>query len=103
MTKLLTLLALSVGLSGCSMMPYYDEAKAIAKQGVYTAIEDRQKWNDVKADALLALPCAASIGAVMRMGDTRKQAILIELCGGPPADSQITVEDMAAMMKIMQP
>ncbi len=103
MTKLLTLLALSVSISGCSMLPYYDEAKAIAKQGVYTAIEDRQKWNDVKADALLALPCAASLGSVMRMGDTRKQAILIELCGGPAADSQITVEDMAAMMKIMQP
>jgi hypothetical protein len=69
---------------------------------VYTAIEDRQKWNDVKADALLALPCAASLGSVMRLGDTRKQAILIELCGGPPADSQMTVDDMAQIMRVLQ-
>jgi hypothetical protein len=96
-------LALGGALSGCSMMPYYSEAKALAREGVDSAIEDRQGWNDTKAKAIMALPCDASLGAVMRLEDARKRAIIIELCGGPAADSQVTVEDMAKIMNLVQP
>lgn len=91
-----------LALGGCSMMPYYSEVKGIAQQGVETAIADRQSWNDTKAKAILALPCDASVGAVMRLENERQRAILIELCGGPAADSQMTVDDLAAMMKVIQ-
>lgn len=93
------ILAGLLALGGCSMMPYYSEAKALARQGVDTAIEDRQSWNDTKTKAILALPCDASLGAVMRIEDQRKKAILIELCGGPAADSQITVDDVTRLLR----
>lgn len=95
------LLAFSV--TGCSMLPYYNEVKAVAKEGVYTAIDDRKAVNDVKADVLLAVPCDASVGSVMRLEDDRKRAILIELCGGPEADSQVSVEDLAALSRALNP
>ena len=103
MKRISALAVLALALNGCSMFTEYRAAAAIAKEGVYTAVEDRKAVNDVKADVLLALPCDASLGAVMRLGDSRKRAILIELCGGPPADSQMTVDDLASMMKVLQP
>lgn len=93
----LALMAL-VALSGCSMVPYYNEVKAIAHQSVETAIQDRKNFNDLKTEAVLALPCDVSLGSAMRIEDQRKKAILIELCGGPPANSQITIDDMAKLM-----
>jgi hypothetical protein len=92
-----------LAISGCSMMPYYSEAKALAREGVDSAIEDRQGWNDTKAKAILALPCDASLGAVMRLEDDRKRAIVIELCGGPEADSQVSVDDLAALARALNP
>lgn len=90
-------------LGGCSMMPYYSEVKGIAQQGVDSAIADRQSWNDTKAKAILALPCDASLGSVMRLEDDRKRAIVIELCGGPEADSQVSVDDLAALARALNP
>lgn len=97
----LALTALLLAAGGCSMFTEYRAAAAIAKEGVYTAIEDRKAVNDVKADVLLAVPCDASLGAVMRLENARQRAILIELCGGPVADSQMTVDDLAAMMSLL--
>jgi hypothetical protein len=91
-------LALGGTLSGCSMFTEYRAAATLAKEGVYTAIEDRQAVNDVKADVFTAIPCDMSLGAAMRIENDRKKAILIELCGGPPADSQVTVEDVARLL-----
>lgn len=96
------ILAATLALGGCSLAPQYTAIKAIAEEGVERGIADRQSFNDTKTEVLLALPCDASLGAVMRIGDSRKRAILIELCGGPPADSQMTVDDLAAMMRVMQ-
>lgn len=100
--RILILAAGLLALGGCSMFTEYRAAASLAKEGVYTAIEDRKAVNDVKADVLLALPCEASVGAVMRLPNERQRAILIELCGGPEADSQMTVDDLAAMMKVIQ-
>lgn len=101
--KVLVAVTVTAALSGCSMMPYYNEAKGLAQQGVDSAITDRQSWNDTKAKAILALPCDASLGAVMRLEDDRKRAIVIELCGGPAADSQVSVDDLAALAKALNP
>lgn len=98
---LLALSALAV-LSGCSMLPYYPEVKALARQGVGEAIQDRKNYNDLKAEAILALPCDASLGAVMRLENQRQRAILIELCGGPEADTQMSVDDLAKLMTTIQ-
>jgi hypothetical protein len=103
MLRLTSIVTLALLAGGCSMMPYYGEAKALARQGVDTAIEDRQSWNDTKAKAIMALPCDASLGAVMRLEDDRKRAILIELCGGPEADSQITIDDLAKLRGVGGP
>jgi hypothetical protein len=89
--------------SGCSMFPQYEALKAIAHQGVETAIQDRKNLNDLKQDVLLALPCDVSLGAAMRIEDTRKQSILIELCGGPEANSQVSVDDLAALARALNP
>lgn len=97
--SVLALLAL-LALGGCSMMPYYSEVKALAHQSVDTAIQDRKNYNDLKGEVILALPCDVSIGAAMRIPDARKRAILIELCGGPPANSQVTVDDLAKIMQL---
>ncbi len=103
MYRPIILAGILAALSGCSMFPYYNEVKAVAKEGVYTAIDDRKAVNDVKADVLLALPCDASVGSVMRLEDARKRAILIELCGGPTADTQVSVDDLAALAKALNP
>lgn len=91
-------------LAGCSVFGgrEYALVKAAAKEGIAGAKSDRMEWNDVKLDVLTALPCDASLGAVMRLGDSRKRAILIELCGGPPADSQITIDDIAAVLNAVR-
>lgn len=102
MKRVLSALAL-LALGGCSMFTEYRAAAALAKEGVYTAIEDRKAVNDVKADVLLAVPCGASLGAVMRLENARQRALLIELCGGPPADSQMTVDEVAGLMRLLSP
>ena len=92
------LITLVLMLSGCSVFPQYQALKATAEHGVETAIQDRKDFNDTKADVYTVLPCDMSLGAAMRIEDQRKKAILIELCGGPAADSQITVEDIATLL-----
>lgn len=99
----LSVIVVALALGGCSMFTEYRAAASLAKEGVYTAIEDRKAVNDVKADVFLAIPCSASLGAVMRMENARQRAILIELCGGPPADSQMTVDELARMLSVIQP
>lgn len=91
-------LALGGILSGCSMFTEYQGLKAVAEQGVDTAIQDRQEFNDTKAKVVTAIPCDMTLGAAMRIENERKKAILIELCGGPPADSQITVDDARRLL-----
>lgn len=101
MRPLIVLALAGLALGGCSLAPHYTQLKAIAEQGVETGIQDRKDYNDLKSEVLVALPCDAPLGAVMRISDARKKAIIIELCGGPAADSQVTVEDMAAMMRVL--
>lgn len=98
MVRTISVLAL-LALGGCSLAPHYPQLKAIADQGIDTAIQDRKDFNDKKAEVILALPCDVSLGAVMRITDARKRAILIELCGGPPADTQVSIDDLAKLLQ----
>lgn len=80
-------------LPGCSMFTEYQALKAVAKEGVETGIQDVKDFSDTEAKVLTNLPCKASLGSVMRLEDERKKAILVELCGGPPADKPMIVVD----------
>lgn len=82
-----------VATSGCGMMGEYRALRGAVQEGVSTAIEDRQSFNDTKAKVVSTIPCDMSLGAAMRIEDTRKKSILIELCGGPPADKPIVFVD----------
>jgi hypothetical protein len=97
-------LGLLVALAGCSVFGgrEYAALKAIAKEGIDGAIEDRKAYNDTKSKVAQEIPCDMSLGAAMRLENARKKAILIELCGGPSADSQMTVGDLAALMLTLQ-
>lgn len=97
MTRIL-LLTTALLLGGCSMFTEYTALKAAAREGVNTAIEDRKSFNDTKAKVAVEIPCDMSLGAAMRLESERKKAIIIELCGGPPANSQITVDDVAKLL-----
>jgi uncharacterized membrane-anchored protein len=101
--KVLFVAAAAVLASGCSMFPQYEAIKAVAHQGVETAVQDRKNLNDLKTEVILQLPCDASLGSVMRLEDDRKRAIVIELCGGPEADSQVSVDDLAALARALNP
>lgn len=94
---------LVLALSGCSMFTEYTALKAVAREGVDTAIQDRQSFNDTKAKVASEIPCDMSLGAAMRIENERKKAILIELCGGPSADSSMTVDDFVKMQDSIEP
>lgn len=102
MKKLLLVSVAAMSLQACSLLPHYTQLKAVAEQGVDTAIEDRKDFNDKRAQVAVELPCDVPLGAIFRIADTRKRAILIELCGGPPANSQISVDELAGLLKVMQ-
>ena len=69
-------------LSGCSMVPYYTEAKAVADAGIATAAQDRREFNDRKLAVNLAALCDSSIGAVNRHPDINVREFIDRLCGG---------------------
>lgn len=92
------LLLIAVVLASCGMSTEYRALRAVVQEGVETAIDDRKSFNDTKAKVVTELPCDMSLGAAMRLESERKRAIIIELCGGPPANSQITVEDVARLL-----
>lgn len=96
----LTLALLALG--GCSLLPYGPQVESLIDQAREQGTIDRKKSNDDKASLLLDLACDASIGAVFRITDDRKQALLIELCGGPAVGSPMTVDDLAALMLALQ-
>lgn len=94
MRRTLLVLSAITFLGGCGMVAEYRGLRAVVQEGVETAIEDRRSFNDTKAKVAMVLPCDMSLGAAMRIEDARRRAIIIELCGGPPADSQITVDEL---------
>ena len=73
---------LAAVLTGCSMLPYGPQVKAIADQAAVTAIDDRREFNDQKLTILLAGICDASLGSVLRLQDQDVRDSLFTLCGG---------------------
>lgn len=70
-----------VMLSGCSMMPYYPQMKAIADGGIAAAVDDRKSFNDKKLDLWVQVSCDHSVGAVARYGNKQVQDFVMSYCG----------------------
>lgn len=69
-------------LTGCSMVPYYSQVKAVADTGIASAMRDRKEYNDKKLAVNLAALCDSSIGAVNRHPDSAARDFINRLCGG---------------------
>jgi hypothetical protein len=69
-------------LTGCSMVPYYSQVKAVADTGIATAMQDRKEYNDKKLAVNLAALCDSSIGAVNRHPEPGVRDFVNRLCGG---------------------
>lgn len=82
MSKHVVIVILAGMLSGCSMVPYYTEVKAVADAGIATATQDRREFNDRKLAVNLAALCDSSIGAVNRLSDADARDFIDRLCGG---------------------
>jgi hypothetical protein len=93
-------LAAALILSGCSMLPYGPQVKAIADQVAVTAIEDRKAFNDKKLTVSLAAVCDNSLGAVLRLQDDQMRESLFAICG---SDGQsITIGRLADLIRTLE-
>lgn len=74
-------------LMGCSLVvPNYAQVKALADQGIDTAIEDRKDANDKKAEVIRAINGEITHGAYLRkFNDAEKCAIDTLILGSVPA------------------
>ena len=85
--------------SGCSMVPYYSEVKAVADAGIATAVQDRKEFNDKKLAINLVVLCDSSIGAVNRYPDAGVRDFIDRLCGG---DGQaISMDRLADLVRTL--
>lgn len=98
-----TLLGLSIlaALSGCSMVPYYSQIKAVADTGIATAVEDRKDFNDKKLAINVVALCDNSVGAVGRYPDAQVRDFINRMC--QPAGGTVTVDQLKAVLDIIQP
>jgi hypothetical protein len=86
-------------LGGCSMMPYYPQVKALADQGIDTAIEDRQDVNNKKAQVIKALSGEVTRGAMLREFNNDEQCAIDTLILGQKPDWCTGDEDLAAAIE----
>ena len=77
MVRLSTLSVLAgIALSGCSMLPYYSQLKAVSETGISTAIEDRMDFNDKKAEVYRVGAGSISRGAMLRVYSPDEQCAI---------------------------
>ncbi|HEY1382124.1 MAG TPA: hypothetical protein VGF43_00835 [Dongiaceae bacterium] len=86
-------------LTGCSMLPYGPQVKAIADQAAITAIDDRKSFNDQKLTVSLATICDNSVGAVLRLQDDELRDSLFTICGGN--GQAVTLSRLADLMRTL--
>lgn len=63
-------------LSGCSMLPYYSQLKAVSETGISTAIEDRSDFNDKKAEVYRVAAGDIARGAMLRVYSPEEQCAI---------------------------
>ena len=80
--QIAVVVAVTMVLPACSLVPYYTEVKAVANTGIATATQDRREFNDQKLAVNLAALCDSSIGAVNRLTDASVRDFIDQLCGG---------------------
>ena len=98
---LLSTLSVVVALQGCSMVPYYSQAKAVADTGIATAVEDRKEFNDKKLALNVVALCDSSVGAVGRYPDATVRDFINRMC--QPGSATVSIEQLKTVLDIMQP
>lgn len=92
MFRVVTAVALLASiLMGCSLAPGGKQYIAFADTVARTATEDRQHYNDVKAETVLSAVCDVSIGAYARMPSGNKKDGMALLCGLAPDPRAIRI------------
>ena len=86
-------------LPGCSMIPYYSQARAVVNTGLETGIEDRRAFNDKRLEVNLAALCDTSVGAVNRYPDAAIRGFINRLCGGE--DDSVTMNALADLLRTL--
>lgn len=94
-------LSLAAVVSGCSMLPYYSQVKAVADTGIATAVEDRKGFNDKKLAINVVALCDNSIGAVGRYPDAQVRDFINRMC--QPAGSTVTMDQLKSVLDLIQP
>jgi hypothetical protein len=99
MRSVVAVVLAAAALMGCSMIPYYGQAKAVADTGVATAIADRRAFNDKKLEVNLAALCDTSIGAVNRYPAPDVRQFINRLCGGEA--EELSMRRMADLLRTL--
>ncbi len=97
----LSVLALLAALPGCSLVPYYSEAKAIADTGIATAVSDRRDFNDKKLALNVVALCDSSVGAVGRYPDATVRDFINRMC--QPSSATVSIEQLKSVLDLIQP
>jgi PBP1b-binding outer membrane lipoprotein LpoB len=106
--RLSAVFALLLVLGGCSMVPYYSQVKAIADQGIDTAIEDRRDVNDKKTMVIKALAGEVTRGAMLRVLNPDEQCAIDTLIMGSVQPNCASMDRLATALeslnsKLVQP
>lgn len=99
MRAILCLALAGLAASGCSMVPYYSQVKAVADTGIATAVQDRREFNDKKLAVNLVALCDSSIGAVNRYPDPTVRDFINRMCGGDV--NSITLDRLAEVITLV--
>ena len=91
-------LAAVISLTGCSLAPGGSQLEGAIDTAIDAGIEDRQSYNDKKADLLPILACDISIGAFARMGESHVKRGVAMICGLD--DGQAVASDIKAAAEI---
>jgi len=100
MVRLLILSALVAVLSGCSMVPYYSQVKAVADTGIATAVEDRKEFNDKKLALNVVALCDSSVGSVGRYPDATVRDFINRMC--QPGAATISIDQLKTVLDLVQ-
>jgi hypothetical protein len=98
---LLGMIALS--LSGCSMVPYYSQLKAVADTGIVTGIEDRKHFNDMKAATIQSALGDISVGAYWRNFTTEQQCAIKVLVQGSSEGCNASLDRLTKVLEQLSP
>jgi len=87
-----SLLIAGLVLSGCSAIPGYEAFKIGARGLTEQTVEERQGYNDLKADVVTAVLCDMSLGAYGRLPESDVKRGVALICGIDGESSVVSIE-----------